>query len=118
MPVKPNDKRRWKKQIEIWVRRDYDGKVLSMIVDVNHPDRSKFWSGLYAGAVVIDRQNGRQYDMDTIINRAQSISEISGFPYDEELTWPCKAEAGFKDCSCPKCAEKINSRSQKSKQGI
>lgn len=107
----------WEKKLAIYVRRDYDGKVFSMVVDENHPRRLKY-GGLYMheGTVVIDRANGRQFDPDTVIRRAQAMAELTGHRYDEDLTWPCKAKAGFKDCNCPGCVESANERAKKVKK--
>lgn len=98
-----------KASLAIEVRRDYDGKVFSQIVDVN--ERIK--KNGYGGSVVIDRQNGRMHDFDSVLNRAKAISELTALPYVEDLTWPCKAERGYKDCACPKCAERSDSRAKK-----
>lgn len=91
----------------IEVLRDLDGKVFSQIRDRNQPpDRSIYLSR----AVVIDRQRGRGMDQDTVLSRAQSLAGVTGLPFEEDLTWPCKADRGLPDCTCPRCVAKIEER--------
>ncbi len=102
------------RNLRVEVRRDYDGRCYSQVVDralgMTHPyviENHVSW------CVVIDRQKGRGMDADTVISRAQGVAEVMGIPYDEDLTWPCGAVAGQEYCHCPRCAGIADRRARK-----
>lgn len=97
------------------VRRDLDGKVYSRVLDRNVPSPYGDMTRVedIPRYVVVDRANGRQMDVETVQNRASYLAELLRVEFVEDLTWPCKAEQGYKDCHCPKCAGKANARAKK-----
>lgn len=101
-----------KKDLAVLVRRDYTGFVFSEVRDRGAPEPKRY----LGSAIVIDRQRGRQFDSDTIISRAQSLAELLGLPYDEDLTQQCGAEMGFINCNCPRCVSKKDQRARQTKK--
>jgi len=103
-----------KRDLCVEVRRDLEGKVYSRILDraVISPYGDLTRVKEKQRYVVVDRANGRQYDVETVQNRAQYLAELLGVDYVEDLTWPCKAEQGFKNCQCPRCAQKGDERAR------
>lgn len=88
------------KRLIVEVRREsLDGKVYSQVRDRN---RDPWAEPGVTWCVVIDRQRGPMMDADTVENRARSLAELTGLPFDIDLTWPCAAERGLK-CRCPRC---------------
>lgn len=104
-----------RKKVVVQTRRDYDGKVYSQVRDlIEYEKRYDHKGSDYTPhTVVIDRAKGRHMDQDTVLNRAQSLAQVMGCQYDEDLFWPCKAEEGWGDCNCPRCAKKVDERSKK-----
>lgn len=100
-----------KRDLVVEVLRDDGGKLYSQIRDRNLvSERGK--TERYHRAVVIDRQRGRHMDADTVQNRAESMSILTGFPLVVNLDWPCMANKGFDGCRCPECVKKIHARSR------
>lgn len=96
-----------RRNLVIEVLREYDGKVYSQL---RNPVADKH--GRHE-AVVVDRQRGRFFDQDTIISRAHSLAKLTGYPYNEDLSWPCGADKGWGQCNCPKCAKVADDRAKR-----
>lgn len=86
------------RDISVIVRRDSFGVVYSEIINRAEID----YRGEVSSGIVIDRQKGRGIDSNTVIRRAQSLANLLGAPYDEDLTWPCVAIKKLA-CRCPEC---------------
>jgi hypothetical protein len=100
-----------KAEIVVQIRRDYEGKVFSEIVDRSlKSDHKAVVIDGHTRRVVIDRQRGRQLDSDTVISRAIAVARCLRVPYDEDLHWPCKAVEGYAECHCPRCAKIADDR--------
>lgn len=79
----------------IEVLRDTEGRLYSQVRQ--HPPQR------YSGAVVIDRQHGRQQDENFVKNRARAIAALLELEYIEDLRWPCRALDYGGECHCPDC---------------
>lgn len=108
-----------RREIVVKVRRDFDGRLYSQVVD--RVEKARYESGarrrgkdLPTFCVVVDRQRGRLLDSETVLNRAQALAEVLGVTCDEDLFWPCRARQGYtqQTCSCPACAEQTNAREE------
>lgn len=84
------------KYLKIQIRRETNGQVYSEVIDLNSIN------GVNNSRLVIDRQNGRHIDLETIRLRAELLSLLTGIEIDEDLEWPCAAKQKMK-CRCPKC---------------
>jgi hypothetical protein len=111
-----------RRDIVVEVRRDFDGRLYSQVVD--RIEKARYESGqrrrgkeLPTFCVVVDRQRGRLLDSETVLNRAGALAEVLGVQLDEDLFWPCRARQGYtqQTCSCPACAERTNAREAKRK---
>lgn len=103
-----------KPDIVVEVRRELDGKVYSRIrnraIVTDFDNLSVIKDDVRY--VVIDRANRRPYDIETVIRRGQMLANCLGVEYVEDLTWPCSAAEGFKDCHCPRCAKIADDRAK------
>lgn len=100
-----------KKDLVVRVRRELmDGQVYSEIRDLAPERQDVTRSEGQQISVVIDRAKRRPLDTDSVLHRAQYIADLLGVPYDEDLSWPCKAARGYPDCQCPDCAKKNGAR--------
>lgn len=106
-----------RRDIAVEVRRDYDGRLYSQVVDRVARQKSedrRSGRGEASRAphtVVIDRQRGRLLDSETVLNRAQGVAEVLGCDYDEDLFWPCRARNGlYERCACPECVRRSDER--------
>lgn len=106
---------RKRKDLCVEVRCELDGKIYSRVIDraVETPYGDLTRVDGVMRYVVIDRATGRQLDAETVMNRAQYLAELMGVDYHEDLTWPCEAEHGFKDCNCPRCSKSADDRATK-----
>jgi hypothetical protein len=111
-----------RRDIAVEVRRDFDGRLYSQVVD--RIEKARYESGDRSRGkefptflLVVDRQRGRLLDSETVLNRAASLAEVLGCPLDEDLFWPCRARQGYtqQTCSCPACAQRTNEREAKRK---
>lgn len=107
-----------KRDLVVEVRRDYDGRLYSQVVDrvakaAYEQGRAKRMSEFPRHTVVVDRQKGRMLDAETVQNRAEGLAEVIGCPLEEDLFWPCRAREGWGFCSCPDCAKRSDERERK-----
>lgn len=101
------------KALVVEVLRDgFTGRIYSQVIDDNvRPPHERESDEIQL--VVIDRENGRQYDHDTVTRRAQAVASLLGLPYRENLVWPCIAVRGHRDCRCPTCVEQEKRKQRK-----
>lgn len=117
MPREIKQKAKIVYDIAVEVRRDYDGKTFSAIINraIPAPQSREYRYAAHGDltrSVVVDRQRGRGMDMDTLISRARAVVHLLGAEYDEDLHWPCAALNGALECHCPRCAGIANERAK------
>lgn len=108
-----------KRDLVVEVRRDYDGRLYSQVVDrvakaAYEQRRTLRGRGDFpTHTLVVDRQKGKLLDAETVQNRAAGLAEVIGCPYEEDLFWPCRAREGHGYCSCPDCAKRSDERERR-----
>jgi hypothetical protein len=107
-----------KRDLVVEIRRDYDGRLYSQVVD--RIEKKRYESGASrrdmtfpTHTLVVDRQKGKLLDAETVQNRAASLAEVIGCPLEEDLFWPCRAREGLGYCSCPDCANRSDERERR-----